>query len=151
MPQHVGLFPKKGFDENLEEMWPTVNKCIEEKGAKRTTPCLMLYHSGWWDLKQLNLMYDEETLDVEVAEPVTKKFNGNEKVQVYELPSAEKMACIVHNGSFSTISKTIDMLLEWLKQNNYLADGPIREIYHKGDWATDDPEEYVTEMQVPIK
>ncbi len=145
------IFPKKGFDENLEKMWPAVNSYIEEQGVKRTIPCLMLYHSGWWDLKQCNIMYDDQTLDVEVAEPVTKSFMGNGEVQVYELPLVEKMACIVHHGSFSTISKTFDMLFEWMKQNSYQADGPIREIYHKGDWATNNPDEYITEVQVPIK
>lgn len=145
------IFPKKGFDENLEKMWPAVNSYIEEQGVKRTIPCLMLYHSGWWDLKQCNIMYHDQTLHVEVAEPVTKSFMGNGEVQVYELPLVEKMACIVHHGSFSTISKTFDMLFGWMKQNSYQADGPIREIYHKGDWATNNPDEYITEVQVPIK
>ncbi len=145
------VFAKNSFDENLEQMWPTVNNYINEKGVKRTIPCLMLYHSGWWDLKQWNILYDEETLDVEIVEPVTKLFEGNGEVQVYELPKIEKMACIVHNGSFSTIGKTFDTLFEWLRQNNYVADGPIREIYHKGDWVTDNPNEYVTELQIPIK
>jgi effector-binding domain-containing protein len=145
------IFPKKGFDENLEKMWPAVNSYIEEQGVRRTIPCLMLYHLGWWDLKQCNFKYDDQNLDVEVAEPVTKSFVGNGEVHVYELPSVEKMACIVHHGSFSTISKTFDMLFEWMKQNSYQADGPIREIYHKGDWATNNPDEYITEVQVPIK
>lgn len=144
------VFTKNSFDENLELMWPTVNNYINEKGIKRTIPCLMLYHSGWWDLKQLNIIYNEQTLDVEVVEPVTKFFEGNGEVQVYELPKIEKMACIVHNGSFSTIGKTFDTLFEWIRQNNYLADGPVREIYHKGDWVTDNPEEYITELQIPI-
>ncbi len=145
------VFAKKGFNENLEKMWPTVNEYIDKKGVKRTIPCLMLYHSGWWNLEQWNVMYDEQNLDVEVAEPVTKSFEGNGEVNVYELPRVEKMACIVHNGPFSTISKTCDTLFEWMKQNNYLADCPIREIYHKGEWATNNPDEYITEMQIPIK
>lgn len=145
------VFSKESFDENLEQMWPTVNNYINAKGIKRTIPCLMIYHSGWWDMKQWNLIYDEQTLDVEVAEPVTKFFEGNGEVQVYELPKIEKMACIVHHGSFSTISKTFDTLFEWIRQNNYVADGPIREIYHKGDWVTDNPNEYITELQIPIK
>ncbi|BCN28993.1 MerR family transcriptional regulator [Anaeromicropila herbilytica] len=145
------VFAKNSFDENLEQMWPTVNNYINEKGIKRTIPCLMLYHSGWWDLKQLNIIYDEQTLDVEVVEPVTKYVEGNGEVQVYELPKIEKMACIVHHGPFSTIGKTFDTLFEWIRQNNYVADGPIREIYHKGDWVTDNPNEYITELQIPIK
>lgn len=55
------------------------------KIIKRTIPCLMLYHSGWWDMKQLNINYDEQNLDVEVVEPVTKSFEGNEEVQVYPM------------------------------------------------------------------
>lgn len=144
-------FAKQSFDENLDKMWPLVNEYIEDKGVKRTIPCLMLYHSGWWDLKQQNIKYDEQALDVEVAEPVTKAFEGNEIVQVYELPRVERMASIIHNGSYSTMHKTYDMLFDWIKQNNYLADGPVREIYHKGDWATNNQEEYITELQVPIK
>lgn len=145
------VFSKNSFDENLEQMWPTVNNYINEKGIKRTIPCLMLYHSGWWDMKQWNIIYDEETLDVEVVEPVTKYFEGNGEVQVYELPKIEKMACIVHHGPFSTLGKTFDTLFEWIRQYNYVADGPIREIYHKGDWVTDNPNEYITELQIPIK
>ena len=145
------VFPKKDFDKNLDEMWPVANDYIDKMGVKRTIPCLMLYHSGWWNLKEQNIMYNEENLDVEVAEPVTKSFDSNEKVKVYELPKVEKMACIIHNGPFSTIGKTCDMLFEWMKQNNYLADGTIREIYHNGEWATDNPDEYITEMQIPIQ
>jgi len=144
-------FLKNSFDKNLEMMWPKVNNYINEKKIKRTIPCLMLYHSGWWDLKQLNIMYDDQMLDVEVAEPVTKTFESNDEIQVYELPQVAKMACVVHQGSFSTIGKTCDVLFSWMKHNNYIADGPIREIYHKGDWVTSNPDEYITELQVPIK
>lgn len=144
-------FAKKSFDKNLEMMWPKVNNYINDKGVKRTIPCLMLYHSGWWNLKQLNIMYDDQMLDVEVAEPVTKTFEGNDEVQVYELQRVEKLASIVHKGPFSTISKTCEMLFDWMKYNKYVADGPIREIYHKGEWVTTDSNEYITELQVPIK
>lgn len=145
------IIAKSSFDESLSEMWPKLNQCIEEKGIKKTIPCMMLYHAGWWDIDELLLQYDEQTLDVEVAEPVTRNFEGADEVQVYELPPVEKMASIVHKGPFSTIPGTCDRLFDWMKHNHYVADGPIREIYHKGDWVTSDPEEYITELQVPIR
>ncbi|MCL2462066.1 MAG: MerR family transcriptional regulator [Defluviitaleaceae bacterium] len=143
--------PKAGFDGNLEEMWPAVNGYIKEKGARRTIPCLMLYHSQFEDRRRLGFDYDEHNLDVEVAEPVASLFEGSGEVMVYALPAAERMACVVHNGPFTTIGGTYGRLYGWMEQNHYQADGPIREIYHKGDWATDDPEEYITELQAPIK
>ncbi len=138
-------FHKSEFDNELETMWADVNQYIDVKGGKRTIPCMMLYHTGWWD------MDDTGILDVEVVEPITKAFQGSENVFVYELPSIEKMVCIVHKGPFSTMGKTCDALFAWIKQNGYKIGGAIREIYHKGDWVTDNQEEYITEMQVPIE
>ena len=137
-------FPSSKFDEELETMWGEVNDYIEEQGGKRTIPCMMLYHINW------NEMDETKTLDVEVSEPITKSFQGNDKVKVYELAAVEKMACIVHKGPFSTIYKANEALFEWIKQNGYKKNGPLREIYHKGDWATSDPEEYITEIQIPV-
>lgn len=142
---------KSSFDASLDEMWPKLNMSIDEKGIKKTIPCMMLYHAGWWEIEELKLRYDEQTLDVEVAEPVTRAFPGNGEVMVYELPMVEKMASIVHKGPFSTIPGTCDRLFSWMKHNHYVTDGALREIYHKGDWVTKDPEEYITELQVPIR
>ncbi|WP_346939860.1 GyrI-like domain-containing protein [uncultured Clostridium sp.] len=72
-------------------------------------------------------------------------------VKVYELPIVEKMACIVHNGSFATIGKTYETMYKWISENKYSICGPVREIYHEGEWVTDDPNKYVTELQFPIQ
>ncbi len=138
-------FHSSKFDDELTSMWSEVNEYIDKKGGKRTIPCMMLYHKGWWDLDSSSI------LEVEVSEPVTKSFPGNEAVKVYELPEAERMVCIVHKGPFSTIGKTNEALYGWIKQNNYTVSGPLREIYHKGEWMTEDPEEYITELQIPIE
>ncbi len=137
-------FHSSKFDEELTDMWQEVNKYIELKGGKRAIPCLMLYHTNWGDMDETS------TLDVEVSEPVSKIFAGNETVKVYELAAEEKMACIVHKGPFSTMYKTNEALFDWIRQNGYTKKGPMREIYHKGEWITEDPEEYITEIQVPI-
>ncbi|MBH1942510.1 GyrI-like domain-containing protein [Mobilitalea sibirica] len=138
-------FHSSRFDDELEAMWKDVNDYIDEKGGKRTIPCMMLYHIGWGE------MDGTSKLDVEVAEPITKAFESNEKIAVYELPAVEKMACIVHKGPFSTIGKTFDALFSWIKENGYSKIGPIREIYHKGEWETNDTNEYITELQIPIE
>jgi len=138
-------FHKSRFDDELGNMWEEVNRIIDNNNVKRTIPCMMLYHTGWWSLDTT------ETLDVEVVEPITKKFQEAHEVKVYELPAEDFMASIVHHGSFATIGKAFEDLFNWIKNNNYVIDGPLREIYHKGDWVTANQEEYVTEIQVPVK
>jgi effector-binding domain-containing protein len=138
-------FHKSRFDVELEDMWRDVNECIAKSGGKRTIPCMMIYHTGWWNLG------DDEQLDVEVVEPVASSITGNEAVKVSTLPETEKMACIVHKGAFDTMWKTSESLFAWIKDNGYSVLGPVREIYHKGEWSTDDPNEYITELQAPLQ
>lgn len=123
-------------------LWEELNGYIDKKGVKKIIPCMTLYHNGW---------DTPANMDIEVVEPVVKPFEGNDRVAVYALDKADKMACIVHNGPFETIAQTYTAIIKWIEENEYEVEGPAREIYHKGDWVTDNPQEYVTEIQFPLK
>ncbi len=138
-------FHKSRFDEELEALWGEVNRHILAAGGRRTVPCMMLYHTGWWNLKE------DGRLDVEVAEPLHTQIKEGAAVSVTTLPAEETMACIIHKGPFSTIGKTFESFFAWIKENGYTPNGPLREIYHKGDWAAGDENEYITELQIPVK
>lgn len=137
-------FKEESFDIFCERLWNEVNEYINRSAAKRTIPCMTLYHAGLY-------VNTNSTIDMEVAEPITKLIPENATVKVHELPAVEKMACVVHKGPFSTIGETSRALFEWIAENRYSVIGPVREIYHKGDWVTEDTSEYVTELQVPIE
>jgi effector-binding domain-containing protein len=129
----------KRFDfEECGKMWEIVNHFIDHSDTKRTIPCMSLYYNA------------VDAWDIEVAEPVTRLVQDNDTVKVYELPAVDRMACIVHHGSFETIGETYESIGKWIEQNHYQVNGPVREIYHKGEWATSNPEEYVTELQYPL-
>jgi len=136
-------FPKNEIDEQFEALWTNVNDYINKMNVKRSIPCMMLYHNNTWT-------FEKPELDVEVVEPITKELSESEQVSVYKMPAVEKMACIVQKGPFDTMWKSYHAISEWITKNNYTINGPIREIYHKGDWATDDTNEYITELQFPI-
>lgn len=128
------------FDSFCENIWADLNKHIEIMGGKRTIPCMTICHE-----------VTSEKFDMEVIEPITKEIKDSEDVKIYELPSIERMACIIHKGPFSKIEETYKMLFDWVSKNGYVKCGPVREIYHKGEWVTDDPNEYITELQCPIE
>ena len=144
-------FEKERFDEELEAMWADINRHIDIKGGRRTIPCMMIYHRGWVDADNWDSTDASEPLDVEVVEPIITPIEGSETVRVYELPMVKRLACIVHEGPYSTIPKTNVALFRWIMQHGYRAEGTIREIYHKGDWATQNPDEYITEIQIPLR
>ena len=131
-------FHKDLFDGELEGMWSKVNDSIEQHKIKKSVPCLMIYHKGWWDFTD-GEKEENKYLDVETAEPVLKTYLSDSDIRVYKLPAEEKTACVIHQGSFETIGSTFEAFFKWIKENNYTVNGPLREIYHKGDWATDNP------------
>lgn len=49
-----------------------------------------------------------------------------------------------------SIGENYRAIANWIEQNNYSIGGPVREIYHVGEWATSNEEEYVTELQFPL-
>lgn len=135
---------KKGEIQSQSKMWADVNDFISKNKLQQTIPCMSLFHNGTWDWDAT------EKWDIEVAEPITKAVDGDGIVNVRELPQTEKMACIVHNGSLSTICETYKAIAQWIEQNNYSICGPVREIYHVGEWKTSNEDEYITELQFPI-
>jgi effector-binding domain-containing protein len=95
--------------------------------------------------------YKERDIDVESAVPVATPLASTDRVKVRELPGAEQMACLVHEGSYEGFSDAYSNLLGWIESNGYRIVGPNREIYIKGPGAEYEPSEYVTEIQFPVR
>lgn len=124
----------------LGELWAELNSVIDACGGKKIVPCMMLDHHN----------QAQAPWDIEVIEPVAKPFTPTGRVKVYELPGCGNMASVIHKGPFETIGTTYAAFHQWFEQQGYKHGMPTREIYHKGDWMTDDPGEYITELQFPI-
>ncbi len=101
--------------------------------------------------------YKESDLNAEIAIPIDdNSFNDRnfaasiEGMQVYELPSVETMACVVHRGSYNTINNAYIALKEWIFTNGYQIIGPARDVYIIGGPDSYD-ESFVTEVQFPVQ
>lgn len=90
---------------------------------------------------------------IEACMPLAESLPAGQRVKVYDLPGAEKMACVVHNGPFSTIGEAYDAIAKWIDQNGYQIVGPGRELNLRlperlGD--QNDPNT-VNEIQFPVQ
>ncbi len=104
--------------------------------------CFIIYHDR---------EYKEKDIDVEYCEMVTEFGRDTETIKFKNLEPVEKAACILHKGPYSTLSVSYGNLHEWLEGSGYIIDGPDRESYIDGIWNKDNPEEWLTEIQVPVK
>src|SRR5215212_7904905 len=77
-------------------LWDELLDYLNQKGARMIGPPMALYHDP---------EFKERDWDIEVCMPITDEIAPEKRVRVYDLPSSEKMACVVHTGPFATIGE----------------------------------------------
>ena len=94
--------------------------------------------------------HKEHDVDAEACVFLKGPVDSRGRVQVTELP-ATTVASIMHEGAWSRMSESYNVVVPWVEQNGYTIAGPIREVYLKlGNPPREDDESYVTEIQVPV-
>ncbi len=87
----------------------------------------------------------------EVCIPVEAAPEGIRDVSVKEVPGC-RVASAVVKGPYSEVPAHYTEMLAWLSAMGLAIEGPPREVYLKRPKAdgSDDPEEFLTEIQFPI-
>ncbi|MGL1890411.1 MAG: MerR family transcriptional regulator [Spirochaetaceae bacterium] len=122
---------------------PKMGEYMTSVGAVCSEPayCFTIYHDG---------EYKEADIDVEVCEAVTKHCKESDKVKFKQIDSVKKAACLGHKGPYKTIEQSYSQVFEWINANGYkVADNP-RESYIDGIWNKENPEDWLTEIQIPL-
>lgn len=100
--------------------------------------------------EELQREYREEDIDVEICEAVTAPCEPSEQVTFKTIKDVQAAACLMHCGPYSRIGESYNELFTWIENNGYTATDHPRESYIDGIWNRDDPEEWLTEIQVPV-
>jgi DNA-binding transcriptional MerR regulator len=104
--------------------------------------CFTIYHDG---------EYKESDIDVEICEAVVKACEDTDKIKFKEISEVPAAACVLHKGPYSTIREAYAFIFKWIKDNNYEVIDKPRESYIDGIWNKEDEDEWLTELQVPVK
>ena len=94
--------------------------------------------------------YKETDIRVRHSEAVTSFGKENELIQFKVLPET-KVLSIYHKGSYDSIGEAYAFLMKYAEQNGYKMNGLARECYIDGIWNKESPEEWLTEIQLPIE
>jgi DNA-binding transcriptional MerR regulator len=124
---------------------PTLGETIMKANPdlKCVTPeyCFIISHDG---------EYKEKDIDVEFCEAVDK-FGKEVDGIVFKKLEGVKAATVFHKGSYEGLRQAYAFIMNWIEENGYkMADNP-RENYIDGIWNKDNEEDWLTEIQVPIK
>ena len=94
--------------------------------------------------------YKEQDVDIEVAVQISKAISGAGRAHVYELPGFEQAATVTYKGPYEDMGEAYDAIMSWIASNDYQISGFCRELYLVSHGDTNDPSQYVSEIQVPI-
>lgn len=94
--------------------------------------------------------YKEKDVEVEYAQAVEKTGKASENIKFKDLPS-EKAISVMHKGSYSKLGEAYAYAVNWVKEKGYEIANQIRERYIDGCWNKESENDYLTEIQIPIK
>jgi effector-binding domain-containing protein len=94
--------------------------------------------------------FKEKDVDIEAGVPIAKAIPDSGRVKIYELPGMEQAACTVYKGPYENIGEAYSAIMAWAESNSYRITGPDRELYLTSPTDTQNPAEYVTEIQFPV-
>jgi len=123
---------------------PPMGEIMRKQGAVCSKPeyCFNIYHDG---------EYREKDIDVEICEAVVEARKDTDGVVYKKIPAVPAAAVIMHKGPYEDLGKSYAEIFSWIEENGYTIDDNPRESYIDGIWNRDDPQEWRTEIQVPVK
>lgn len=125
---------------------PAIGKEITEANPelKCSVPeyCFNIYHDG---------EYKERDIDIEFCEAVTKMGKDTESIKFKKMAKVDSAACVMYKGPYDTIGEAYSSVYKWIEENGYVPSDNPRESYIDGIWNKENPNEWLTEIQVPIK
>lgn len=125
------------------QLWQDLSSFAEETHAAVLNDTFSVYH---------DTDYKEKNVDIELCTVVKKMGNnaGNFTYRVVE--PVPLMASAMVYGDFSNIAGGYLAFASWLQKNSqYEMTGPTRQIVHCGPWNEENPDKYLTEIQIPLK
>lgn len=130
---------KNYYDEG--ELWKLLK---EEAGELQTEApfCAMAFFR--------DNCYKENDVDVEIQMSVKGNYKDTEHVKFREVPEI-LAASAVYKGPYELITEAYEAIMDYISGNGYEIDGSMFNIYHVSPSATNNPEEYVTEVCIPVK
>lgn len=132
----------RNYDE-LFQVAPAMGEKMKKHGAECRVPayCFNVYHDK---------EYKETDIDVEICEAVTKKHADADGLVYKKIGEVKNAVCFYHKGPYETLGKSYAVVFKWIEDNGYVIAGNPRESFIDGCWNKENPEEWLTEIQVPV-
>ncbi|MDE2519123.1 MAG: GyrI-like domain-containing protein [Methanocorpusculum sp.] len=92
----------------------------------------------------------EKNVFIEYGEAVEAAGYDTETIRFKELESVSAV-CVLHRGDYTNLGEAYRFALAWAAEHGYEVSAPPREQYIHGVWDREQSEEWLTEVQIPVR
>ena len=95
--------------------------------------------------------YRHTDIDIEYCEQVEEMGTDNSIIQFKCLPAVPKALCMKHVGPYERFYESYTEAFNYMEEQGYKITGDPRTCYIDGAWNQDDPEQWLSIIQIPIE
>ena len=95
--------------------------------------------------------YTPTNIDIEYCEQVEEMGTDSSIIQFKRLPEVPKALCMKHYGPYERFYESFTEAFAYLEEKGYKIAGRPRTCYIDGIWNQEDPEKWLSIIQIPIE
>ena len=143
------------YKDGMLKDYSEVSRFIQKAGMEclELNPEIKYVEPDYCFVNYLDGEYREKIIEIRYAQAVVKndkQFKENEYIKFMDLPET-KWICIYHKGAYNTLGISYGKIIKYIEDNKLQIVECPRECYIDGIWNKENVEEWLTEIQVPIK
>lgn len=138
----------RGYIASTENIHDFVKTCTQE--LFKTNPDVKFSEPDYCCVIYPDDCYRESNVFIEYAQSVDRVGVDTEVLKFKEIKPITAIS-ILHHGSYDTLQDAYLYAINWASENGYELEGEPRERYINGKWNVKKEQDWLTELQFPIK
>ena len=125
--------------------------CVEKIGPEMQRLGCKCPPPGYCFTIEHNKEYTPTDIDIEYCEQVEEMGEDSAIIQFKRLPALPKALCMKHIGHYERFYESFTEAFRYIEEQGYKAVGQHRTCYIDGAWNQEDPEKWLSVIQIPIE
>lgn len=140
------------YRDGMVEDFSKITEFVLQAGTEcaKANPNLKCINPDYCYISYLDGEYKEKDIKIRYAQAVEKLGNETDKVKFMK-SNPITAVCIYHKGAYNNLRDSYNIILKYIEDNGYEIIDNARECYIDGCWNKKNEEDYLTEIQFPVK
>ena len=125
--------------------------CVEKIGPEMQRLGCKCPQPGYCFTIEHNKEYRPTDIDIEYCEQVEDMGTDNAIIQFKHLDAVPKALCMKHVGPYERFHESFTEAFAYMEEQGYKMSGVLRTSYIDGAWNQEDPEQWLSVIQIPVE